>query len=50
MSLHSKFVEVAKKNKKRTAIIDSATGQTYTFGKLLIASFLLSSFMKKNKY
>ncbi|MCK5759651.1 MAG: AMP-binding protein [Candidatus Delongbacteria bacterium] len=49
MSLHSKFVEVAKKNKKRTAIIDSATGQTYTFGKLFIASLLLSSFMKKNK-
>ncbi|NOR44400.1 MAG: AMP-binding protein [Candidatus Delongbacteria bacterium] len=49
MSLHSKFVEIAKKNKKRTAIIDTATGQTYTFGKLLIASLLLSSIMRKNK-
>ncbi|MCK4980190.1 MAG: AMP-binding protein, partial [Candidatus Delongbacteria bacterium] len=49
MSLHSKFVEIAKKNKKKTAVIDSATGQTYTFGKLLIASFILSSIVKKNK-
>lgn len=49
MSLHSKFVEIAKINKKRTAIIDTATGQTYTYGKLLIASLLLSSTMKKNK-
>ena len=49
MSLHSKFVKIAKKSKKRIAIIDNATGQTYTFGKLLIASFLLSSVIKKNK-
>ncbi|MDA3885544.1 MAG: AMP-binding protein [Candidatus Delongbacteria bacterium] len=49
MSLHSRFVDIVKKNKNRTAIIDNATGQTYTFGKLLIASLLLSSIVKKNE-
>jgi hypothetical protein len=47
MNLHCKFIDIAKKYKKRTAIIDNATGQTYTYGKLLIASLLLSSFVKK---
>ena len=49
MNLHCKFIEVAKKNKNKTAIIDNATGQTYTYGKLLIASLLLCSIMRKNE-
>ncbi|MBN2789582.1 MAG: AMP-binding protein [Candidatus Delongbacteria bacterium] len=49
MSIHSKFVEVASKNKKKIAIIDNTTGQVYTYGKLLIASLLLSSIVKKKK-
>jgi acyl-[acyl-carrier-protein]-phospholipid O-acyltransferase/long-chain-fatty-acid--[acyl-carrier-protein] ligase len=43
MQLHLRFVEVAKKMGKKTAVIDTATEKTYTYDRMLIASLILKS-------
>jgi acyl-[acyl-carrier-protein]-phospholipid O-acyltransferase/long-chain-fatty-acid--[acyl-carrier-protein] ligase len=40
MSLHDEIIKVALNFKNRTAVIDSATGQNYSYKKLLISSFI----------
>lgn len=45
--LHHRFIQVAKTYGHKKAIIDKATGKEYNYDKLLIASFILTDFMKK---
>ncbi len=49
MSLHRHLIEVAKKYSKKTAVIDSATGKTYTFGKFITASFIFADIIRKKE-
>ncbi len=41
MLLHTKFLQMAKIQGKKTAVIDTATGKTYTYDLMLIASLIL---------
>jgi len=43
MQLHTRFVEMAKVQDKKTAVIDTATGKTYTYSLMLIASLILKN-------
>jgi len=45
--LHTRFIEVAKKFPSRIAVIDKATNSDYTYGKMLIASFILKEHTAK---
>jgi acyl-[acyl-carrier-protein]-phospholipid O-acyltransferase / long-chain-fatty-acid--[acyl-carrier-protein] ligase len=47
MNLLSRIIAVAEKFPDRTAVIDSATGKTYTYSRLLTASFLFADILKK---
>lgn len=47
MSLHEEILKTAKKVKNNLAVIDSATGKNYTYGKLVTASLLFSDIIKK---
>lgn len=49
MSLHEKIIKIVKKHPKNTAVIDSATGKNYTYGKFLIASMLFSGIIRKKE-
>jgi acyl-[acyl-carrier-protein]-phospholipid O-acyltransferase/long-chain-fatty-acid--[acyl-carrier-protein] ligase len=49
MNLHEKLIKVIKKHPKNTAVIDSATGKNYTYGKLLLASMLFAGIIKKQQ-
>ena len=49
MSLHENIVRIAKKYSKKTAVIDSATEKTYSFGKFLTASFIFADIIKKKE-
>ena len=46
MSLHEEIIKVAQRFKNRTAVIDSATGQNYSYKKLLISSFIFRDIVK----
>jgi acyl-[acyl-carrier-protein]-phospholipid O-acyltransferase / long-chain-fatty-acid--[acyl-carrier-protein] ligase len=50
--LHHRFIQVAKQYGKKTAIIDKATEKEYTYDRLLIASLILTGFIRdyKSKY
>jgi acyl-[acyl-carrier-protein]-phospholipid O-acyltransferase / long-chain-fatty-acid--[acyl-carrier-protein] ligase len=43
MLLHTKFLQVAKSQGKKTAVIDTATGKTYSYDLMLIASLILKN-------
>ncbi len=43
MLLHMKFLQVAKGQGNKTAVIDTATGKTYTYNLMVIASLILKS-------
>ena len=43
MLLHLKFVEIAKRMGKKTAVIDTATQKTYDYNRMLIASLILKN-------
>jgi len=47
MLLHQQFVLKAKKNAKKTAVIDKTTGQSVTYSKALIGSLILKSRFEK---
>lgn len=47
LPLHLRFVQVALKNLKKTAVIDTTRSQSFTYKQLLIASYLLSRKIKK---
>jgi acyl-[acyl-carrier-protein]-phospholipid O-acyltransferase / long-chain-fatty-acid--[acyl-carrier-protein] ligase len=47
MNLLSKIIEVAEKFPSRNAVIDTATGKTYSYSRLLTASFLFADILKK---
>lgn len=49
MILHEKFIEVAKKNGKKIAIIDRGRETKVSYSKALIASFLLTEKIKQFK-
>ena len=49
MQLHEKFIKVAKSNSNKIAIYDSAMDREITYGKLLIASLMLSKKFDKYK-
>jgi len=46
ISLHQQFVRVAKKNKKKLAIIDRTTGRRVTYGRALVGALLLAEKFK----
>lgn len=39
--LHRRFIDSACENRRKTAVIDTATGTSYTYGRLMIASLIL---------
>ncbi|MCD4819680.1 MAG: AMP-binding protein [Candidatus Cloacimonetes bacterium] len=43
MQLHHNFIKVAKKNSKKIAVYDQATGKDITYERMLIASLILAS-------
>jgi acyl-[acyl-carrier-protein]-phospholipid O-acyltransferase/long-chain-fatty-acid--[acyl-carrier-protein] ligase len=45
--LHQRFILVAKQYGKKNAIIDKATSKEYSYSRLLIASLILTDFMRK---
>lgn len=49
MQLHTKFIEIAKQFSKKIAVHDEATGNKYTYERLLIGSLLLSKRIHKFK-
>ncbi|MDP8269078.1 MAG: AMP-binding protein [Candidatus Tenebribacter davisii] len=49
MQLHQKFVEVAKKNSKKIAVYDQATGKDLSYERMLIAAFIFAGRFKKYK-
>lgn len=50
--LHQRFIQIAKQYGGKTAIVDRATEKEYKYDKLLIASLILTNFIKtyKSKY
>ncbi|MBN2461756.1 MAG: AMP-binding protein [Candidatus Cloacimonetes bacterium] len=49
MLLHHRFIEIAKKNAKKIAIYDQATGKDITYERMLLASLLLAKKFQKYK-
>jgi acyl-[acyl-carrier-protein]-phospholipid O-acyltransferase / long-chain-fatty-acid--[acyl-carrier-protein] ligase len=49
MSLHEEILKASKKFKNNLAVIDSATGKNYSYGKLVTASLLFSDIIKKEE-
>jgi len=49
MQLQQKFVEVAKKQAKKIAVYDQATGKDLTYDRMLIAALILAGRFKKYK-
>jgi len=49
MQLHQKFVEVAKKQAKKIAVYDKATGKDLSYDRMLIAALILAGRFKKYK-
>ncbi|MFO8144989.1 MAG: AMP-binding protein [Candidatus Syntrophosphaera sp.] len=47
LQLHQRFIQIAKKFAKHTAVHDKATDSEYTYGKLLIASLILKNHIAK---
>ncbi len=49
IQLQQRFIQVAKRYGNKTAIIDKATEKEYKYDRLLIASLILTDFMKRYK-
>ena len=49
MQLQQKFIEVAKRQSKKIAVYDQATGKDLSYDRMLIAAFILAGRFKKVK-
>lgn len=47
-TLHKEFIKVARKNPKKTAVVDRTTGRTLSYAQLLIGSVIVAKHIKKN--
>lgn len=47
LQLHQRFIQVAKKYSRQIAVYDKATGNDYTYGRMLIASLILKEHIGK---
>jgi len=47
MLLHRMFIKSARKHSKKIAVFDQATGQSYTYGRMLIAGIMLAGRFQK---
>ncbi len=48
MSLHEEIIKISSKYNGHTAVIDSAAGKNYTYGKLVTAAFIFADIIKKS--